>query len=555
MNTRYGNKVAMTTYKNEGYEPWSYAETLVDKWIAEGYPRAYEKTYPTAELVNQDITYPHDAYVIKTDWKSNTPTADWNRRIYARSMETIGFKKGEPSVLGRYGGATNAGFSGEATGFFHVEERDGRPFIIDPEGNPFFAVGMNTVQLGATDNQKRVALEKYGSEENFFKTVCAEMRDVGINTVWVGNPMIIAGYGHQVAAVGTGGISMYMKTLNLGVSTGGSAAFRFNNTMNVFDPDFEDYMKTRAAEVIAPLADEPRIVGWYSDNEIPAQQNMLECYLTIDPAEPVNAFSYAAAWSFLAARTNKAEPTLEDITPELSEEFKGFVYDRYFRVVKDAIRAVDQNHMYMGCRVHAWNKTSEGYLRAAGQYVDVMTVNLYGGLEPLATTLNCMVRFSGKPFLVTEFYAKSEGARDMNGYELRNQTNAGWIVKTQHDRAIHYENYILLMMECRACVGWTWYRFRDNDQTVYADEAGNLYTVYDYKKGAIWAYYNVATGDVVPAEEAPAMKVHYQGERDTSNLGSNKGIYDNFMNRYEVMDKMKEVNEQLFHLAEFFDKK
>ena len=45
------------------------------------------------------------------------------------------------------------------------------------EGYPFFAVGMNTVQLGATDNQKRVALEKYGSEENFFKTVCAEMRD------------------------------------------------------------------------------------------------------------------------------------------------------------------------------------------------------------------------------------------------------------------------------------------------------------------------------------------------------------------------------------------
>ncbi len=555
MNTRYGNKITMDTFKNEGYEPWSYAETLVDKWIAEGYPRAYEKTYPTAELENQDITYPHDAYVIKTDWKSNTPTADWNRRIYARSMETVGFKKGEPTELGKYGGATNAGFKGEATGFFHVEEHGGRPFIIDPEGNPFFAVGMNTVQLGATDNQKRVALEKYGSEEKFFEAVCAEMRDVGINTVWVGNPLVIAGYGKQVAAVGSGGINLYMKTLALGVSTGGSAAYRYNNTMNVFDPDFVDFMKARTAEVIAPLADDPRIVGWYSDNEIPAQQNMLECYLTIDPAEPVNAFSYAAAWSFLAARTEKAEPTLEDITPELSEEFKGFVYDRYFHVVKDAIRAVDENHMYMGCRVHAWNKTSEGYLRAAGQYVDVMTVNLYGGLEPLATTLNCMVRFSGKPFLVTEFYAKSEGAKDMNGYELRNQTNAGWIVKTQHDRAIHYENYILLMLECRACVGWTWYRFRDNDQTVYADESGNLYTVYDYKKGAIWAYYNVATGDVVPAEEAPAMTVHYQGERDTSNLGSNKGIYDNFMNRYEVMDKMKEVNEQLFHLVAFFDKK
>ena len=51
------------------------------------------------------------------------------------------------------------------------------------------------------------------------------------------------------------------------------------------------------------------------------------------------------------------------------------------------------------------------------------------------------------------------------------------------------------------------------------------------------------------------MTVHYRGESDTSNLGSNKGIYDNFMNRYEVMDTMKEVNEQIFHLVEFFDKK
>ena len=50
MNTRYGNKIALQAYRNEGYEPWSYAETLVDKWIAEGYPRAYEKTFPPPSL-------------------------------------------------------------------------------------------------------------------------------------------------------------------------------------------------------------------------------------------------------------------------------------------------------------------------------------------------------------------------------------------------------------------------------------------------------------------------------------------------------------------------
>ena len=380
-----------------------------------------------------------------------------------------------------------------------------------------------------------------------------------INTHWGGDTQF---FEEQVLskAVGLSCISGYMGNsaggLGLSVSTGGSAAFLYNNTMNVFDPDFIEFIGEKIPKTLETFNNSPYILGLYSDNEIPAQEDMLYCYLTIDAVEPVNAFSYATAWTWFMRATGKANPTTADITPELSEEFKAFVYNRYFKTITETIDAAGGGkYMYMGNRIHGQNKSSEGYLRAASQYVDILTVNLYGGLEPPIETIKYMYKYTGKPFIVTEFFAKGNDAVDMNGYALGNQTNAGWIVNTQEDRAIHYENYALLLLESQTCVGWTWYRFRDNDQTIYQDSAGNLYRVYDYRNKKIDAYANVKTGEVIEATKLDGkLTVYYKGESDTSNLGSNKGIYDNKMNLYEELaSAVTIISDNLFNIIEYFD--
>ena len=166
-----------------------------------------------------------------------------------------------------------------------------------------------------------------------------------------------------------------------------------------------------------------------------------------------------------------------------------------------------------------------------------------------------MYKYSGKPFIVSEFFSKANDAVDMNGYTLGNQANAGLIVKTQADRALMYENYTLLLLESQTCVGWTWYRFRDNDQTIYQDANGNKYRAFDYQNGAISAYVNVDTGAKVSLSNMPAVTVFYQGETDTSNLGSNKGIYDNKMNLYtELTSSMKLITDNIFGIINHFDK-
>ena len=554
----YGHAVNISKMNNLGYEPWGYAEKIVDEWLNGDYDAVFgAPVHETVNLSPVDITSPTGDYTIRSDWKSSTPTAKWNSRVYARAISTLtGYTAGALSEYDQYGGITNTGIKGQATGFFHTEKHGGRTYIIDPLGNPFFAVGMNTVELGATDNQDQAALDKYGTAENFYKSISEELRASGINTVWGGEWKELIATGNLSTAGSIGCISSYMSGLSLGVSTGGSAAFLHNNTMNVFDPDFVTFVRNKVDTVVKPYVDNPYILGWYSDNEIPSEEDMLYRYLTIDPSEPVNAFSYAAAWTFLAKRTGNPNPSTSDITEKLSEEFKAFVYNRYYKVITDELAKVDTNHIYMGNRIHSENKNSEGYLRAAGQYVDLLTVNLYGGLEPSIETIKYMYKYSGVPFIVTEFFAKGDDAVDMNGYSLGNQTNAGWIVKTQTDRAIHAENYILLLIESQTCVGWTWYRFRDNDQTIYQDANGNLYRVYDYKDKKIYGYVNVETGELIDPAVTMNLTVYYKGEGDTSNLGSNKGIYDNHMDPYpELLDAFKRTSDNLFSLINYFDAK
>ena len=562
----YAHSVNLGKLNNNGYEPWGYAEKLVDEWFATERDELYShEPYETRELEKIDMSKPNGAYTVEFTQYGNNPTSAKLSTLYARRLSTLeGFNASDVTAYDIYGGVTNAGISGTATGLFHTETIGGRTYIIDPLGNPFFSVGINTAQLGANDNQKNAALAKYNQDADaFFESVSAEMRSLGINTYWGGDDGFLENGICKV--LGLSCMSGYMGNgtggLGLSVSTGGSAEYRYNNTMNVFDPDFAAYCDRSAKKsmdkyINGSMAEyKSHVIGFYSDNEIPSQADMLSCYLTVDHTEPVNAFSYATAWTYLMRATGKPNPTIYDVTPKFSEEFKAFVYSTYFKCVTEALdKAGAEDYMYLGNRIHSENKNSEGYLRAASKYVDIISVNLYGGVQPPVDIVETIYRYSGKPMLVSEFFAKANDALDMNGYQLGNQQNAGLMVKTQEDRATFYENYTLLLLESQNCVGWTWYRFRDNDQTVYKDSDGNLYRAFDQANGSVTGYVNLSTGEKVMAANAPQMTIQYKGETDTSNLGSNKGIYDNNMNLYQTLaNSIKTISDNLFGIVNYFD--
>ena len=563
-SSSYTTVLNLNKFHNQGYEPWGYAEYIVDEWFDELVDQVYPKDENGNVIYYEIDDFAPEGYNSTTakgdftsllQWKSGTiwtktgksDLSSFKQERYARTMATLGTSTGQNFLSSSYadtiteydiyGGISNAGFKGEATGYFHTEVIGGRYYIIDPLGNPFFAVGMNTVCLGDSANHKTYSLAKYGSEENYYKEISAALKDAGININYGGDSaQLLAVENGLSCTVGISTVGSYMGSI--GRSQVSEGVFPYNNTINVFDPDFITSAYASAATKITTngYADMPNLFGYTTDNELPSGEDILDRYLLLDPnAEPTNAFSYAVAWTWLARRMDTATPTLDEFiaSPEhdqMNSEFLGFVYARVYRVSREAIKAVDPNHMYIGSRVNGNCRTNEDYLRAAGYYLDIITTNLYGGLNPDAETMTNFYRYSGKPFIVTEFFAKGMDAIDANGYRMANSTGAGILVMTQQDRADYYEHYALAMLECRGCVGWTWYRYRDNDQGIYVSKADPetelimLHVTYgaDAKANTFMDQY----GNILTAEEVGEYDIVYKGEVMMSNQNVNKGVFN-----------------------------
>ena len=143
-------------------------------------------------------------------------------------------------------------------------------------------------------------------------------------------------------------------------------------------------------------------------------------------------------------------------------------------------------------------------MQAAGKHVDVMTVNVYGLWSP-GESIRGWSAACQKPMLVTEFYAKGSDSG------MANLTGAGWTVPTQADRGAFYQNFTLDLLESKGCVGWTWFKYADND----------------------------------PLDTTT----------DPSNRDSNKGIVNDEYEPYPpLLHAMAALNQRVYPLAGYFDK-
>ena len=566
VGTLYETPLNFDKYGNDGYDHWGYAEHLVDEWFGglrdEIWPKdengnslyyeiqglhanGYDATEATGDFT-REMPWTQTQWSLNAANNFTVPVENWKSNRFARTLSTLGQSTANAFLSSEYaehiaeydvyGGITNAGFTGKATGFFHVEHYQGRPYVIDPLGNPYFAVGMDEVNIRGTENQQDYAVDEFGSKEGYFKEITAKLQEMGVNTAHVSDDAAVLAVENGLSLViNFSTVGSYMKSL--GRSSLAEGLGDNNNTRCIFEPGFVKEANKVIKRQIEKYGyvDNPRIFGYTSDNELPSELNMLDNYLTVDPlSDNTNAFSYATAWTWLARRMNDPYPTLEKYlaSPELDDirrEFMGFWYARYYKVVSEAIAAVDPNHMYMGSRANLNALTEEWIIRAAGHYTDLTTANLYGGMNPSADTINNLYRFTGKPFIVTEFFAKANDAIDANGFKLANSTGAGILVQTQQDRADYYEHYVLALLESQACVGWTWYRMRDNDQSYYRSvNLGNEVVMAHVTYGATPSFdtYIDKEGKVYSAATIGLADRMYNGDGVASNQNVNKGIFN-----------------------------
>jgi hypothetical protein len=440
----------------------------------------------------------HAGFAATTVDVAAKPGGTWKKQP-TRTLEDLpsAVQTKTDGALTAYGGRSDR--RGKATGFFHAEQIGGRWWLVDPEGGLFVHKAVVSVAPLRTTGAQAVWREKFGNDEGWAAQTMALLREHGFNGTgaWTDTAKLRAAPQPPAYTLIWNFMSSYGKKRGGTYQKPGHTGYP-KDSIFVFDPEFEAFCQEHAQQ-LAATKDDPRLLGHFTDNELPLKREALANYLAL----PASDAGHRAAAAWLRAR-HGAGATAKDITEQDQQDFLGVVAGRYFEIVARAIRRVDPNHLVLGPRLHGAALRFPEVFKAAGPHLDVVAINYYNAWTPVPERMDMWVRESGRPFLITEWYAKGMDSG------MANTSGAGWTVKTQADRGRFYENFTLGLLEARGCVGWHWFKYGDNDPT--------------------------------------------DTKADPSNTDSNKGIVSNRYVPYApLLESMKRINERAYGVIDRFD--
>lgn len=245
---------------------------------------------------------------------------------------------------------------------------------------------------------------------------------------------------------------------------------KFND---VFDPDFRKSVAEKLAAEKNNAAGDPWCIGFFVDNELswedevslsvaalisppdqPAKKVFVEDlkarYETIDKLNAAWGTNYVTWEAFLQSQQapdkNKAR---EDLTA-----FYTKTAETYFRTVRDEVKKIAPEQLYMGCRF-AW--VNDRAARAAARFCDIVGYNRYD----YSVAEHHLPDNIDKPIIIGEFHF---GALDRGMFHpgLRRTNN-------QQDRADKYKSYVQGALRNPHIVGTHWFQYKDQATTGRGD--------------------------------------------------------------------------------------
>ena len=362
---------------------------------------------------------------------------------------------------------------GKATGFFHVETSDdgARCRLVDPLGRGFIVRGVEHFEYKGFKTKKgtypheEACRKRHGSPEKWAEFAAKRLLGWGFNYLGSGSSheTHYRGLPHTYL-VGMGSKTGWDRKWDEMTIRSEKCRWSFPD---VFHPDFPSWCEKVASVSCAPHRDDPWLVGYFIDNELPWWGTK-----GLGPACGL----YDAALSCRSNHTARiAAERLASEHPEwsaerLAEAFQREVAERYFSITTDAIRRHDPNHLILGCRFLDCKNVADCVLQVAGKYCDVVTANVYAwadlkrGYVRMGRSLEnvsveeelCRVhRLCKRPMLITEwsFLGLDSG--------LPCTTGAGQRFETQAERAQAAELYVRTQLGIPFLLGYNFFMYLD----------------------------------------------------------------------------------------------
>lgn len=382
-----------------------------------GLAMRYPINQPTVELRNIHLSKQDEG----SEFLEKTPVVDefrqWALVDYPRKIksaeqlakelaaEAAALGTGEEFGYCEYGGYKNT--QAKATGFFRVEQINGKWWFVDPHGHRYLSLGVNGAMGGGRGGAARDTSTAPSQSQRLI--------------AW---------------GMTTGGQN---RPLPVYFRVGGNRATTFLGLPDVYDTNFVSHVDQQANEQLTPQKNNPLILGYFLGNEPPWGDRESEVVDMILKGPETGT------------KTKVKEFLAQGDTPRRRTEFVVAAFEHYLTTVCSAVRKYDPNHLIIGIRYGS--RPSDEILQMSRMF-DVCSLNIYE-YEP-TKQLERAHRLSGRPILIGEFHiGVPENGLGAGLVQAMNQT----------DRGNGYRYYVEQAAAMDCFVGAHWFQWQDQSVT------------------------------------------------------------------------------------------
>ncbi len=327
----------------------------------------------------------------------------------------------------------------QSTGFFHVEQVDGKWQVIDPDGHIFHMRGI--AHYGDGTHMPWNLKEKYGSLENWRRSVKEAHIEMGFTYL----PPSVGPSAIDPSTIGDrprDRANLITRTPEWKASEFAALDYPFTAFLevplqymagdglpDVFGEGFSTAVDQRCREFVEPLRDNRQLIGYHFAQNPPWNINSDNAERWIEACTKPNSaglkewaklmeevYGTIERWRQTYGTPIKEWSDIEKLERPLrgyisgdrlredKETFLKRICERWYKVYHNTIRKYDQNHMILGDRntLHLQDTPPSWSFFIMEKYIDVLSVNTEGPPSTTYGVLEAATRNWNGPILLAD---------------------------------------------------------------------------------------------------------------------------------------------------------
>lgn len=264
-------------------------------------------------------------------------------------------------------------------GFFKLDFQKDHWWLITPDGEPFFTIGMNHIDPASLRYQENIHIwrDKYqGSITKWLKeSVAKNLEEWGFNTVGWEQEVTVRNWRHSRSFTSEEYRALNMPYCHMLPFTESHQWEQHTRHFDFNSHEWEEWCEYVARSHCAEMSEDPNLIGYF--------------------------YSDCPAWIHDTTSNKWRGPIFdpERLDTETGRKELSNLAERYYKTTHDAIRRFDKNHLILGDRYEANAPIALEVIEAALPYVDVLS---FQDFRDPVSHLDHWYKKTGKPVLLAD---------------------------------------------------------------------------------------------------------------------------------------------------------